>query len=59
MCRASADSIVAAVKPNYPTETIVDTKIVKVLKVWTNDSAITVSCSALDENMVITVAPYR
>jgi hypothetical protein len=58
-CSRTVDSMVEAVAGDYPAQTIADTKIVKVVKIWTNDGAVVASCSALDENLVITVAPYR
>lgn len=58
-CVATANSFAAAVKPNYPAETLVDTKIAKMFKIWTNDGAVTVLCSAPDGKMVVTIAPYR
>lgn len=58
-CTTLLDSTVEAVDENYPTKILVDTKIAKIAKIWTNDGAVVMSCSALDENLVTTVAPYR
>lgn len=57
-CIVVLEQLVGAVKANYPAETIVSTNILRIEKVWTNDAAITVTCSALDRKLVITTAPY-
>ena len=58
-CIATLESVVGAVQPNYPARTIVSTNVMRVEKVWTNDAAVTVSCSAPDRKLVMTSAPYR
>ena len=58
-CIATLESVVGAVRPNYPAQTIVSTNLMRVEKVWTNDAAVTVSCSAPDRKLVMTSAPYR
>jgi hypothetical protein len=58
-CILKPESVVGAVKPNYPARTIVSTNLMRVEKVWTNDAAVTVSCSAPDHKMVMTSAPYN
>lgn len=57
-CIAKVTAIVSSVQPEYPTSTILSTNIARIEKVWTNDAAMILSCSAPDGNLVITTAPY-
>ena len=57
-CIEKVTAIVISVQPNYPTSTILSTNIARIEKVWTNDAAMTLSCSAADGKLVITTAPY-
>jgi len=57
-CIATVESMIASIKPNYPAKTVVSTNIVRIDKVWTNDAAMTLTCSAADKKLVITSAPY-
>jgi hypothetical protein len=50
--------VVNSVKPSYPTSTVMSTNIARIEKVWTNDAAMTITCSAPDGKLVITSAPY-
>ena len=56
-CSTTIDSITSSLS-GYPTETIVNTTNMRMVKMWTNDGAVTVSCSGPDSKMVITKAPY-
>lgn len=56
-CSATIDSITSSLG-GYPAETIVNTGIIRMVKMWTNDGVVTVSCSGPDRKMVITKAPY-
>lgn len=58
-CVALVKSAVDAVKPNYPAHTIFDTAIMYMEKVWTNDGALTMTCSKPDLALIITNARYR
>ena len=57
-CIAKIESVVTSVRPNYPTQTVVNTSVLRIEKVWTNDAAMTLSCSAPDKKLDITTAPY-
>ncbi|MCF7355739.1 MULTISPECIES: hypothetical protein [Vibrio] len=57
-CISKVDSIVDSIKANYPTQTVVSTNVLRIEKVWTNDAAMTLTCSAADKNLVITTAAY-
>ena len=57
-CNSKVKQVINDIGDNYPIQKIVDTEIIKVTKVWTNDGAITLSCSKLDEKLVITISKY-
>lgn len=58
-CLNAVESIMSQIRDLYPVETIVDTSLVYMVKAWTNDGAITATCSKSDQKMVLAVAPYR
>jgi len=43
----------------YPSKTLVDTRALRVVKIWANDAALTTTCSADDRKMTITTSPYQ
>jgi len=47
-CTARMDEILGAMRPYYPVQTIATTAQLRVAKAWTNDGAVTVSCSEPD-----------
>jgi len=57
-CVAKVKSSAAAVSENYPVQPIVDTSVLVTVKVWTNDAAMTLSCSKPDGLMLVTTAKY-
>ncbi len=57
-CVAKVNAVVDSVKAQYPAKIIVQTKILHMAKVWTNDGAMTLSCSQPDGKLVITNAKY-
>ena len=59
LCKQKIGVVIDAVGTRYPNRIIVDTAIVFTQKLWTNDAAMTMTCSLLDKKMVITTAPYR
>jgi len=59
VCVTKVQQVLDAVKSNYPAATIVSTNILRVEKLWTNDAAMTFSCSAPDGKLAITSAPYN
>jgi transcription initiation factor TFIID subunit TAF12 len=58
-CVDKAQSVSTSVQPEYPVKVIVNTNILYTVKFWTNDAAMTVSCSAPDGKIVVTTAPYN
>lgn len=57
-CIAKVESVVSSVRPNYPTQTVVSTNLMRIEKLWTNDAAMTFTCNSADKTLVITSAPY-
>ncbi|QGF21977.1 hypothetical protein PQB85_gp20 [Erwinia phage Midgardsormr38] len=58
-CKENASSIYNQVSGNYPAKEIVNTGILYVVKIWTNDGAIMVSCSEPDGKKVVTQSSYK
>lgn len=58
-CIVTLEGILSAIRPNYPTATIVSTNILRTEKLWTNDGAMTATCDAIRKKLIITRAPYR
>lgn len=57
-CVARVNSVVDSVKAQYPTRIIAQTRIMHMAKIWTNDGAMTLTCSQPDSKLVITNAKY-
>lgn len=58
-CKAAVENVMSQLRGEYPVRTVVNTGILYMVKAWTNDGAITASCSQLDRKMVLTQASYR
>lgn len=58
-CKIAAEQVIDDIKNYYPTDVIVNTGIVYMVKAWTNDAAVTITCSKVDNNMVMTQAYYK
>lgn len=59
-CKAAAENVMSQVRgSSYPVEIIVNTNQLYVVKAWTNNGVITVSCSAPDRKMIIGQAAYE
>ena len=58
-CKANAERVMSQIRGSYPVRTVVDTGILYTVKAWTNNGAITVSCSELDREMILTQASYN
>lgn len=60
VCKKTANSMLLQVRAaGYPAEIVVNTKILYIVKFWTADGAVTISCTPLEKKMVITQAPYE
>ncbi|MCS4388865.1 hypothetical protein [Klebsiella quasipneumoniae] len=58
-CKESAYSIYSQVSDSYPAKEIVNTSVLYVVKLWTNDGVIIVSCSEPDGKKVVTASAYK
>lgn len=56
-CSGKVQALLLSVA-DYPARTVLSTNAARIEKVWTNDGAITLSCSAKDRKLVVTTAPY-
>ena len=57
-CKRVAESVMSQLRGSYPVETIVDTKIMYMVKSWANDGVTLVTCSQPDSTLVLTRADY-
>jgi hypothetical protein len=57
-CVSKVKGVVSSVSGQYPANVIVNTGIMYIAKVWTNDAALTLSCSNPDSRLIITIAKY-
>lgn len=57
-CIENITTTLQAIGASYPSKPVVVSDQMTMLKLWTNDAAMTLSCSASDQKMVITQAPY-
>jgi hypothetical protein len=57
-CVSRMDEVADAIGGSYPRQVIVSTAILRIQKIWTNDAAVTVTCSAPDQKLVMTSAKY-
>jgi predicted amino acid racemase len=57
-CKSTAKSVIDQVRPNYPSEVIVDTGIMYMAKLWTNTGVVLMACSQLDGKLVTTTSDY-
>jgi len=57
-CISTVNNVISSISGEYPTEIIANTAIMYLVKLWTNDSAMTLTCSKPDKKLVITSASY-
>ncbi|MGO2251700.1 hypothetical protein EDC47_11954 [Raoultella planticola] len=58
-CKENAYSIYSQILGNYPAKEIVNTNVLYVVKLWTNDGVIMVSCSEPDGKKIVTQSSYK
>lgn len=58
-CKENAHNIYSQVYGSYPAKEIVNTSALYVVKLWTNDGAIVVSCSEPDGKKIVTQSSYK
>lgn len=57
-CKASAKNVIDQVKPNYPSEVVVDTGIMYMAKLWTNTGVVLMTCGQPGSKLVTTTSDY-
>lgn len=58
-CKNNANNIFSQVVGSYPAKKIVSTNELYIVKIWTNDGVIMVSCSEPDGKKVVTQSSYK
>ncbi len=58
-CKLNASSAYNQVQGSYPAKEIVDTNMLYIVKIWTNDGVVMVSCSQPDNKKVVTQSSYK
>lgn len=58
LCKQKIASVINSIGPKYPSKIVVDSSLMYMHKLWTNDAAMAMTCSNLDNKLVITTAPY-
>ncbi len=58
-CKDNANNIYSQVVGSYPAKEIVNTSVLYVVKIWTNDGVIMVSCSEPDGKKLVTQSDYK
>jgi len=57
-CKNRIKTITSQFRGLYPVKIVVNSSIIYMTKAWTNDAAMTISCSKPDSKMIITQASY-
>lgn len=58
-CKQDTYSVYSQFSGNYPAKEVVNTGVLYMVKLWTNDGAITVTCSEPDGKKIVTQAAYK
>lgn len=58
-CVATVQAAIDAVHPKYPTDVIVNTSIMFMGKIWTNDGVVLMTCSKPDRKLVLLRDEYQ
>ncbi|HFF1824792.1 TPA: hypothetical protein ACGEZE_005555 [Raoultella ornithinolytica] len=58
-CKKNAYSIYSQISGSYPAKEIVNTNVLYVIKLWTNDGVVMVSCSEPDGKKIVTQSSYK
>ena len=58
-CKVAVENVMSQLRGEYPVRTVVNSGIMYMVKAWTNDGAVTATCSEPDRKMVLTQASYR
>lgn len=58
-CKQDTYSVYSQISGNYPVQEVVNTGVLYMVKIWTNDGAIMVSCSEPDGKKFVTQSSYK
>ncbi len=58
-CKAKAEGMLAQLRGTYPFEVVMDNSVSYMIKAWTNDAAVVVTCSMPDDKMAVTRSFYK
>ena len=58
-CKLSTDTVLNQLGRYYPKEVIISTSIIHTSKMWANDGTISITCSKLDNKMIIVESKYE
>ena len=58
-CKQDTYGVYNQVAGNYPAQEVVNTGILYIVKIWTNDGVIMVSCSGPDGKKLVTQSSYK
>lgn len=58
-CISKVKGVMSSISGQYPNINIVNTSVLYTSKLWANDAAMTLSCSAPDRKLIITSAKYK
>lgn len=58
-CKQDTYSVYNQISGNYPAQEVVNSGVLYIVKLWTNDGAIMVSCSEPDGKKVVTQSSYK
>ncbi|HCA7141939.1 TPA: hypothetical protein MX248_003802 [Klebsiella michiganensis] len=58
-CKQDAYNIFSQISDSYPANVIVDTNVLYIVKFWTNDGTVMISCSEPDGKKVVTSSAYK
>jgi hypothetical protein len=58
-CKLSTDTVLHQLGGYYPKEVIISTSIIHTSKMWANDGTVSITCSKLDNKMIIVESKYE
>lgn len=58
-CRANAIGLYTSSAENFPAKVIVDSGVIFIAKIWSNDAELVITCSRSDGKRTITQAAYQ
>ena len=58
-CKLSTDTVLNQLGGYYPKEVIISTSIIHTSKMWANDGTVSITCSKLDNKMIIVESKYE